>query len=273
MEMKGRKGAGVKNLAKSALIVGLCTLLALALRELGARPENCLMVYLTGVIILTIETQGYLLSLAASLLSVALFNFLFTEPLYTLRVSDPNQLLTMGVFLVIALLTSMLVTRLQAQIVLADRLVRRTQALFEISSGYLNLSGLENILYYGVRSMYGLRGEPCVVYVAEGPGALSRPYYVAAQYEDTGVIGADTLAKWCYVNNTPCGVGTAFYSEDAWSYLPIKGTGRVLGVMGILCQNKGIEEDQRVHIGTILSQMGLALERELGAESEPGNRA
>ena len=30
--MKGRKGAGVKNLAKSALIVGLCTLLALALR-------------------------------------------------------------------------------------------------------------------------------------------------------------------------------------------------------------------------------------------------
>lgn len=114
MEMKGRKGAGVKNLAKSALIVGLCTLLALALRELGARPENCLMVYLTGVIILTIETQGYLLSLAASLLSVALFNFLFTEPLYTLRVSDPNQLLTMGVFLVIALLTSMLVTRLQA---------------------------------------------------------------------------------------------------------------------------------------------------------------
>lgn len=231
------------------------------------------MVYLTGVIILTIETQGYLLSLAASLLSVALFNFLFTEPLYTLRVSDPNQLLTMGVFLVIALLTSMLVTRLQAQIVLADRLVRRTQALFEISSGYLNLSGLENILYYGVRSMYGLRGEPCVVYVAEGPGALSRPYYVAAQYEDTGVIGADTLAKWCYVNNTPCGVGTAFYSEDAWSYLPIKGTGRVLGVMGILCQNKGIEEDQRVYIGTILSQMGLALERELGAESEPGNRA
>ena len=173
--MKGRKGAGVKNLAKSALIVGLCTLLALALRELGARPENCLMVYLTGVIILTIETQGYLLSLAASLLSVALFNFLFTEPLYTLRVSDPNQLLTMGVFLVIALLTSMLVTRLQAQIVLADRLVRRTQALFEISSGYLNLSGLENILYYGVQMCIRDRNSTAMPLAADTKFCTVRP--------------------------------------------------------------------------------------------------
>ncbi|MBC5581110.1 DUF4118 domain-containing protein [Anaerofilum sp. BX8] len=271
MKEKRTVRCGALNYGKAAAALALCTLLALALQQLGAHTENCLMIYLLGTIIIILETGGYLFGMGFAAVCMLVFNFLFTDPRLSFKVSDPNLLLTMGIFLVVSLLTAVLVTRLQQQERLARDLARRTQALFEISSGYLNLSGVDNIVYYGLRSLYSARGDRCVAYVASPSAGLSKPYYIAAQFDDPADLEGEALPGWCLVNATPCGAGTAFYGESHWLYLPIRSSGRVLGVLGVFCGGGQAGDEQMLFVRTVLSQMGLALERELGSGEKAKN--
>ena len=261
----------LRDLIKSALILLLATLLSLAFREWHIREENTLMLYLIAVIIITLEVKNYLWSAVSAVLCVVIFNFLFTEPYYSFHVNDPNYVFTMLLFLVVALVTGMLVSRLYAQMQIAERTSRQTQALFEISNGYLTISGLENIMYYGIKSLYRIQGDRCVVYLAQDPVTLSKPYYVEAHFPDTSILEDGTLAKWCFLNVTPCGAGTSFYSNSLWKYLPIKANGKALGIMGIYCGEGDIDKEQMVFVDTILSQMATAIEREQLYKKWPDN--
>ena len=260
---KSTKNNGWINLLKSALVLLLATLLALAFREWHIREENILMLYLIAVIIITLEVKTYVWSTVCAVLCVVIFNFLFTEPYYSFHVKDPNYVFTMLLFLIVALITGMLVSRLYLQIRIAERTSRQTQSLFEISNGYLTISGLENIMYYGIKSLYRIQGDRCVVYLAQDLTALSKPYFVEAHFPDISIMEDGTLAKWCFLNVTPCGAGTSFYSASKWKYLPIKGNASALGVMGIYCGEGDIDRDQMVFVDTILFQMATAIEREL----------
>ena len=251
-----------KILLEAVLILALCTLLALAFDKLGIRAENCLLLYLIGAIILIIEAQNYFAGPVFGVVSALVFNYLFTEPRMTLRVNDANQILTIAIFLVICVITTMLVQRLQNQISLSRRLAQRTQALFEISSGYLTLSGMENILYYGLRSLYKVYTQPCIAYISDGQSRLTAPYYIAEQYPDASIIEDGALAKWCFSHREVCGAGTKFYPQSLWMYFPIEHAGQTLGVLGIYCKDHPVDEDQQVFVGTVLSQMALAIERE-----------
>lgn len=250
------------DLLKSAVILILATLLSLAFRAWHVREENILMVYLIAVIIISIEVKGYLWGTVCSVICVFTFNFLFTEPYYTFHVSDPNYILAMFLFLTVALMTEMLVSRLQEQIHIAKQNAEQTQSLFELTSGYLTISGLENILYYGIKSLYQILSMPCMIYVANDSTTLSKPYFVAAHFPDRSVIEDGTLAQWCFLNMTPCGTGTSFYNTSVWKYLPIKKGSKALAVIGIYCGDNDVPAEQTVFIDTILSQMATAISQE-----------
>ena len=256
------KRSRVVDLLKSGLILLLATLLALAFREWRIREENILMLYLIAVIIITLEVKNYLWSAVCAVLCVVIFNFLFTAPYFSFHVSDPNYVFTMILFLVVALVTGMLVSRLYIQMRIAERTSRQTQSLFEISNGYLTISGLENIMYYGLKSLYRIQEDRCVVYLAQDPTTLSKPYFVETHFPDPSILEDDTLAKWCFVNMTPCGAGTSFYTGSKWKYLPIKGNAKALGVMGIYCGDGDVDKNQMVFVDTILFQMATAIERD-----------
>ena len=128
------KKSSTKNLLtallKSGLILLLATLLALAFREWRIREENTLMLYLIAVIIITLEVKNYLWSAVCAVACVVIFNFLFTEPYYSFHVNDPNYVFTMLLFLIVALVTGMLVSRLYVQMRIAEHTSRQTQSLF-----------------------------------------------------------------------------------------------------------------------------------------------
>ena len=59
---------------------------------------------------------------------------------------SPNYVVAMGIFMGVSAITGLLVSRLGEQVKLAQRNENRMEALLKISSGYLTLSGLENIV-------------------------------------------------------------------------------------------------------------------------------
>jgi len=77
----------------TAVALTLATLISVAIDAIGFTEANLVMVYLLAVVAVAAR-YGALPSVAASLLSVLLFDVLFTEPYYRMTVHDTQYLLT-----------------------------------------------------------------------------------------------------------------------------------------------------------------------------------
>ena len=77
------------DILKTLGVLTLCTLGGYFFSFLGISDTNIIMLYLLGVLVISMVTTGRSYSLLSSVLSVLIFNFFFTAPYFTLR-SDPS---------------------------------------------------------------------------------------------------------------------------------------------------------------------------------------
>ena len=260
-EQRGETDSLPKKIVKMTVIYILATLLALGLWTIRVRAENIIMVYLISVIILMIEIHQFLWGGIYTVICILSFNFFFTAPRYTLRVNDPNYIVTMVIFLIVSVITGLLVSKLREQVEVSQRNENRMKALFEISCGYLKLSGLDNIVYYVLKSLFQAAGERCVVYLAKSPGELGKPYFIKSHF-DENMVDNNTPAVWCFINNTVCGAGTGFFSDSRWVYMPVKNRESCIGVIGIYTDGKEVDSNHMVFVNTVMSEMVMAVEKE-----------
>ena len=95
-------------------------------------PEaNIITVYILGVLITAVVTSQRIYSLISSVISVLLFNFLFTEPRYTFNAYDAGYIATFLVMFIAALITSSLAVRIKKQAIQSAETAYRTRILFE----------------------------------------------------------------------------------------------------------------------------------------------
>ena len=76
----------VKYMVQSIAIMVAATFLSFFLQSYGIRKENILMIYIVGVLVITVTTTGYLYGMMASVCSVLLFNYFFTVPVHTFAI-------------------------------------------------------------------------------------------------------------------------------------------------------------------------------------------
>lgn len=249
------------HLLSSLLIIGLCTLLALGFWHMGLRVENILMLYMLCVVLVVVVTRGYVLGIASSMLCLFTFNYLFTEPRYTFWISDSRYLVSLSIFLITSVITSTLMTQLQKQARIARHNEMLAHNLYTLTGEYQNVSGKAQILQHGLHSLHTVQGHTCIVYLASGVNQLSAPYV-----ENGRVIRAfpDNTADavWALIHNAPCGVGTPHAVQSEFKFLPMRGTDRVWGVLAVDCREGDLNEDESICVHTILTQMGLAIQRE-----------
>jgi len=125
-EMTGWKAYG-----GTLLIVAGCTAIA-ALMDRHFDPANLTMIYLLGVVVSAIAF-GRGPAVLAAVLSVAVFDFAFVPPRFTLRVSDTQYLVTFGVMLVVAIVIGTLTAWLREQRAWAALREQRTAELHRLS--------------------------------------------------------------------------------------------------------------------------------------------
>lgn len=119
----------VLHYAGAVLICAICAVLCLPL--LGWLDlANIVMLFLLAVAV-TAVWLGRGPGIVAAFLGVALFDFLFVEPRFSLAVHDGQYVVTFGVMLLVALLISHLASLLQQQLRTAQQREQRTRALYE----------------------------------------------------------------------------------------------------------------------------------------------
>lgn len=114
MVQPGQPVSRARNFLRMAGILVLCTLVGRLFFRLGFMSSTYIMVYLVGVLCTAMFTTGRWYCLLASVLSVLLVNYFFTEPYGTFR-TGPDDVVALAVMFVVALLVSSLTTSLKQQ--------------------------------------------------------------------------------------------------------------------------------------------------------------
>ena len=113
-----------------------------------------------GVLISILATSSLAWALCAAIVFTFTFNYLFTEPKLTFHMDDVNYVVSSIVFVAAASIVATLVVKLQKQMQIANKKREITARMNEIGSGFLNLSGYQQIKEYSEESLSNLTGKP-----------------------------------------------------------------------------------------------------------------
>ncbi len=129
----------------SIAAVAAALAVALGLRQiLGV--NSVALVFLTAVLASAV-TWGLWPSLLACLLSVLAYNFFFLPPLYTFTIADPDNVVALFFFAIVAVVASNLAARVRAQAVTARQRARVTEELYQFSRKLAGAASLDDVLW------------------------------------------------------------------------------------------------------------------------------
>ena len=106
----------IRYAGRLAGIMLITSLFSFLLHGLGIGKENILMLFIVGVLLVAYCTNGYQYGVIASIVSVMVFNYLFTEPVRTFSISNQDDVILLIFFLVAALISSNLTVRFRNQV-------------------------------------------------------------------------------------------------------------------------------------------------------------
>ena len=251
-----------REYAWSALILGIGVAAAFGIHRLGWSQASVIMVLLVSVVYIGARF-GSGASITASLVATLLFNFLFTEPYYTLNIRDPQNIITFLAFLVISLTLRTLASRLRRQADIAHHRENQTQVLFQLSSRLSRLPETRELLAASEQELAASFRAEAVILL--GP-PRSKAFFIARRPEAfIKLPNEQAVAEWVYEHGSPAGLGTDTLPSAQALYLPLVGPSGQVGVLAIKPENRLLFRvpEQRYLLESFASQVALAIDRAL----------
>ncbi len=104
----------ITNIGISFAILTLVFGLSVILQEVLAIGENITMLFVFGVFLISVFTEGYLFAILSAFISVIAVNFAFTFPYFAFNFTIPENFMSALIMIAISLMTSALTTKLKA---------------------------------------------------------------------------------------------------------------------------------------------------------------
>jgi two-component system sensor histidine kinase KdpD len=226
--------------------------------------ENISLVFLAAVLASAVRF-GLGPSVYAALLSVLCYNFFFLPPLYTFTIADPQNVVALFFFLIVAILTSSLTARTRTQAVMSQRQARTTGELYAFSKKLAGIAKLDDLLWATAHQIATMLKVEVVILIPEDNSIAVRAGFPPEDQLDDADLAA---AKWCWDHNQPAGRGADTLPGAKRLFLPLR-TGRgVVGVLGINRKTPGplFTPDERRLLDALADQAAVAVERTQLAE-------
>jgi len=254
----GRRGLGA-GLAAAALsvagAVGIGELLTL-----WTPLPNLSMVFLPAVLA-SAWWFGVRAAIAAAALSFLADDFFFIPPLYQFSVAEPQEFLSLIVFLVVALIVGGLAGRARDHERIAQESARATRSLFELSRKLSGSAALPDILeastVYAQKTL-GARGV--VMLLPEENELMLSSAWPPLDELSPGELGA---ARWAFEKIEAAGWTTGTLPNVRFQFRPLTTTRGVVGVCGFEPANREapIPPTLDYVLNLILEQTAIAIDR------------
>ena len=202
---------------------------------------------------------GLLPALFASLLSVLAFNFFFIPPLYTFTIADPENVVALFFFALVAVIVSNLTAATRTQIVSARARAKTTAELYAFSRKLAGIGTLDDLLWataFQVSSML----KVSTVLLLPDQEASSLTLASAYPPEDTLAEADMAAARWCWEHNHPTGRGSDTLPGGKWLFLPLRTGSGTVGVLGIE-RDVLLTPDEHRLLDALADQVAVAIER------------
>jgi len=255
---------------KALAVVGIATLVCSQINDLFERT-NVVMIYLLGTVIVAAKF-GRGPSVLASVLSVALFDFLFVPPLFSFAVSDTQYVITFGVMLATALLISNLAAMGKRQASVARQRERRTAELYALSRELSRRRGLDELAKFLVRHVLASVDGEAAVLLPDADGKIQDPTHFCdrgaertpSSVSRMPVPGNDLgIAQWAYDHGSKAGLNTDTLASASAIYLPLNALKRCIGVLGLRpTEARQLAIPEQMHlVEALVNQAAVAMER------------
>ena len=227
------------------------------------RASDLGMLFLAAVMTAAVR-QGLRPALLAAGLAFLVYNYLFLEPRYSFSIGSPTDILTLFVFLAVALVTGFLAGRVRDQ---QRATARRAAAITSLLVASRRLSAAakkDDAATALAEQLSAATGGKAIILLPNGAEIVPTAAAPAMEPLATQDMAA---ARWAWEHGEAAGAGTGTLPNAAWTFWPLQGVSARAGVAATEPQTQGDGEAERFVL-SLLDQGAIALERaELAAQA------
>ena len=262
----------ISDILKSIGILAAASCLGFLFQQLGFDEANIIMVYVLAVLITSIVTVNRIYSLVSSVVSVLIFNFLFTVPHFSLKAYEQGYPVTFVIMFICAFLTGTLTIRMKTVARQSARSAFRTKILFDTNQQLQQAADMDDILVSTAHQLTKLLNRDIVIYPVEKE-ELREPLVFSCEEESSTASyltdNEKAVAEWVLKNNKHAGATTQTLSNAKCLYLAIRVNNSVYGVVGISAGLQPLDASENNILLSILGESALALEnKKIAKEKE-----
>jgi two-component system sensor histidine kinase KdpD len=265
------------------LMVAGITLLNLFLQRF-VNPLSLVYIYLIATIASAL-LFGTGPSLFSSIISLLTFDFLFTQPRYSLTMNHPHDIINVVVFFLTSIIIGQLVKITKRQNFLLQLRIKRITLIEEMSREFLvlppveqfvgglvqnskeweNILGLfrttvlDHISHIVIKYLSKIVDAPSFVLFSGKEVKLQ--VWARSKPEIDLTPNEMAVAEWTYSHGEAAGAGTQTLTNIKVFFLPMKSLEKTIGVIGIQYDFKNLLLDQRRLLGVVSNLSALAAAR------------
>lgn len=194
-------------------------------------------------------------------LSALLWNYLFIPPLYTIRISAPQDVMMFFMFFAVAVIVGHLTTRLHERERLGRRREERATALYQLTRALAAADSLEE----AVRVIMSQLGKTFKLKAAALLRDESGAFMAESHPASTWSLPAkeEGVAAWVFQNRQAAGRTTDTLPDGAALHLPLLVADRVEGVLSLELVGESIlAPEQRELLEAFAAQLAVVAEKE-----------
>jgi two-component system sensor histidine kinase KdpD len=250
----------MRQLAFAVAAVAAATLTCAALS--GPLPTASLaLIFLLAVLAVAVRSRLRVAVVTALLCSLS-YNYFFTEPRFTLRIHSTHDVLAVVSFLVVALLSGRLASRLRAQVIMLRAANESARALQRLSERLTSAADEPQVLSAASQALAAALGAEVAVLRRAAEG---RPLEVAVPPTGAGDLAPRDLelAETVAARSRPDGRTSTWLAATPWSFFPLLVEDRCLGVIALRLPRArpGFSDEQRRLAEAMTRQVALAADR------------
>lgn len=238
-------------------ISSLTALIAMPLRD-RLDLANSVMLFLLAVVLVAVRL-GRWPAIFAAFCSVALFDFFFVPPHFSLAVSDVQYLITFAVMLAVALIISHLTAGLARQAAAAEARELQTRSLYELAKALAGTLAQTQVLEAGAGFLReNLRADTLMLL----PDAQNRLHAIVAPVVLPSPA-AEAAVQSVYDSGEIFETADISAGKGASLLLPLRGSTRMRGVLVVTVKHddRVMLHQQRSLLVAVASLMAIAIER------------
>ena len=213
-------------------------------------------------VLLSAVSFGLRPALFTSFVSVMAYNFFFLPPLYTFTIADPNNLVSFGVLLLVAITTGNLTSRVRVQADLAAARAEIASELYRFTGKLAGIARLDDILWAAAFQISSMLKTNIVILL---PDPATKHPEIRVGYPPEDELDAQDMAAatWSWEKGKAAGRSSDTLPGTKRLFLPMRTGEGLVGIVGLQrhdARSLFTPEERRL-LDALLDQTALAIER------------